>query len=190
VDELLALELHLPVAALHVRRVHDISGANAATYAPAATDADSTIDAIVSATNTGGGTDANALPTSAIAAASVVVPPVVTPPVVTPPAGGGGGGGGGGGTGGALDLAVTGYVSPSTALLGQDVTFVLYGDDLTPNQLANVYLNVALPAGVTYVSAQADRGSGCKVVAANSLSCFSTFCRDRHCGEPSSSPAA
>jgi hypothetical protein len=186
VDELLALELHLPVAALHVRRVHDISGANAATYAPAATDADSTIDAIVSATNTGGGTDANALPTSAIAAASVVVPPVVTPPVVTPPAGGGGGGG----TGGALDLAVTGYVSPSTALLGQDVTFVLYGDDLTPNQLANVYLNVALPAGVTYVSAQADRGSGCKVVAANSLSCFSTFCRDRHCGEPSSSPAA
>jgi hypothetical protein len=61
-------------------------------------------------------------------------------------------------------------------LLGQDVTFVLYGDDLTPNQLAqNVYLNVALPAGVTYVSSQADRGSGCKVVAANSLSCYLDF---------------
>ena len=84
----------------------NISGANASTYTPTASDVGATVDVIVSATNTGGGTGANAVETGAVTAA----------PAASSGGGGGGssGGGGGGGRGGALDLAVTGYQNPAT----------------------------------------------------------------------------
>jgi len=47
------------------------------------------------------------------------------------------------------------------------VTYVLSVDDLTPKSLAqSVYLNVALPAGVSLLTTYADRGSGCTVLSA------------------------
>jgi hypothetical protein len=147
----------------------NISGANASTYTPTAADVGATVDVIVSATNTGGGTDANAVETPAVAAATVAS------------SGGGGGGGssggsGGGGTGGALDLAVTGYQNPSNPKPGDNVTYALSVDDLTPNQLAqSVYLNVTLPAGVSLLTTYADRGSGCTVLSATQLRCYLDF---------------
>ncbi|HEX4678939.1 MAG TPA: hypothetical protein VH210_07020 [Gaiellaceae bacterium] len=147
----------------------NISGANAASYTLTSADVGSTIDAVVSATNTGGGTDANALATASIVAATVVAPPVSG-------GGGGGGGTGGGGTGGALDLSVTGYQTPSNPQLGDTVTYVLAVNDLTSNQLAqNVNLTVTLPAGVSLVSTSADRGSGCTATSATQVKCFLDF---------------
>jgi uncharacterized repeat protein (TIGR01451 family) len=152
----------------------NIAGANSATYTLTSADIGATVDVVVSATNTGGGTDANAPATTTVAAASA------------PPAGGSSGGGAssgggssgassGGGTGGTLDLAVTGFVTPGNPSPGDNVTYVIGVDDLV-NQLAqNLYLNVTLPAGVSYVSSTADRGSGCTVVSATQLRCFLDF---------------
>ena len=147
-----------------------IAGATSDSYVVSPSDVGNTIDVIVSGTNTGGGTDANADPTGIVQAAP--------PAPVTPPSGGGGGGsgGGGGGTGGALDLAVTGYQTPASPKPGDNVTYVLSVDDLTPNQLAqSVYLNVALPAGVSLLTTYADRGSGCTVLSATQLRCYLDF---------------
>jgi hypothetical protein len=146
----------------------NISGANASTYTPTVADVASTVDAIVSATNTGGGTDANAVETGAVAAAAAASS--------GGSGGGSSGGGGGGGTGGALDLAVTGYQNPANPKPGDNVTYVLSVDDLTPNQLAqSVYLNVTLPAGVSLLTTYADRGSGCTVLSATQLRCYLDF---------------
>jgi hypothetical protein len=145
-----------------------IAGATSQSYVVSSADVGNTIDVIVSGTNTGGGTDANADPTGIVQAA----PP--TP--VTPPTGGGGGGGGSGGSGGALDLAVTGYQTPASPKPGDNVTYVLSVDDLTPNQLAqSVYLNVALPTGVSLLTTYADRGSGCTALSATQLRCYLDF---------------
>jgi hypothetical protein len=152
-----------------------IAGATSASYVVSPADVGSTIDVIVSGTNTGGGTDANADPTGIVQAAP--------PAPVTPPSGGGGSGGssggssgGGGGTGGALDLAVTGYQNPANPQPGDNVTYVLSVDDLTPNQLAqSVYLNVTLPGGVSLLTTYADRGSGCIVLSVTQLRCYLDF---------------
>jgi len=59
---------------------------------------------------------------------------------------------------------------------GDNVTYVLSVDDLTPNQLAqNVNLNVTLPAEVSLVSSSADRGSGCAATSATQLKCYLDF---------------
>lgn len=150
----------------------NIPGATASTYTLTSSDVGDTVDVIVSATNTGGGTDANAVATSAVTAA---------------PAGGSGGtsgagtsgggtsGGGGGGTGGTLDLTVTGSVYPANPPAGSNVTYQIAGVDLV-NQLAqNVHVIVTLPTGVTVLSTYADRGPGCKATSTLTLDCNLDF---------------
>jgi hypothetical protein len=56
---------------------------------------------------------------------------------------------------------------------GDNVTYALSVDDLTPNQLAqSLFLNVTLPAGVSLVTTYVDRGSGCTALSATQLSCY------------------
>jgi hypothetical protein len=138
-----------------------ISGQTNNTYPVNSGDIGKTVRAAVTATNSGGGTVFTTSPTRVVTAA---------------PVGGGGSGGGGGGTGGALDLAVTGFASPSNPLPGENVTYTLSVDDLTPNQLAQqLYLNVTLPAGVSLVTSYTDRGSGCTATSATQLRCYLDF---------------
>ena len=68
-DELLAAQLHLSLAPLHVRRVREHLRRQLDDVHARRGDVGSTVDVIVSATNTGGGTDANAVETATIAAA-------------------------------------------------------------------------------------------------------------------------
>ena len=143
-----------------------ISGATGSTYTVSSTDVGSTLEAVVSATNTGGGTDANSDPTAGVAGA----------PAPTGGSGGGSGSGGGGGGGSAVDLALSGYQTPASPIPGQDVSYVLRADDLAPSPLAmNVVISVSLPSGVSFVSAHTDRGSGCSATSATGLSCNLDF---------------
>jgi hypothetical protein len=140
----------------------NISGQTTNSYPVNSGDVGRTVRATVTATNSGGNTNVNTAVSAVISAAAS--------------SGGGGGGGGGGGTGGALDLSITGYQTPASPLPGENVTYVLSADDLTPNQLAqNVYVNVTLPAGVTLVNSSADRGSGCTATTASTLRCYLDF---------------
>jgi hypothetical protein len=133
-----------------------IPGANSSSYVLAAADVGDTVDVIVSATNTGGATLANANPTVAVAAA---------------PAGSGGGGGGGTTTTTTTttattgtttpDLQLSGSASPSAAATGAVVTLALGVTDVNAQLAQGVVLTVALPTGLQYVSGSADRGSGC-----------------------------
>ena len=137
-----------------------IAGATAASYTVTAADVASTLDVVVSATNTGGGTDANADPTTAVTPAPVV-------------GGGSGGSGGGGGSGsGGPDLQVTGFASLSAPLVGDDVTFVLTVTDKNAQPADKLYVNVTLSSGVQYVTSTTDRGSGCVVTSFTTLKCF------------------
>lgn len=150
----------------------DISGATGATYTLADADVGSTIDVVVDATNSGGGASSTSTETATVAAA---------------PAGGGSGGGtggggtGGGGTGGALDLSMTGSVSPASPAFGSQAIYSLQANDLTAGQLAqNVNVTVAFPSGDTYVSSYSDRGSGCTVsAAATGATCNLDFLSDQ-----------
>jgi hypothetical protein len=149
-----------------------ISGQTTNSYAVNSGDIGKTLRASVTGTNSGGGT---------------VFTTPATVVVTAAPAGGGGGsssGGGGssgggssgGGPGGALDLSVTGYQSPANPMPGENVTYTLSVDDLTPNQLAqSIYLNVSLPAGVSLVTSYTDRGSGCTTTSATQLRCYLDF---------------
>jgi hypothetical protein len=146
----------------------DIGGQTSGTYTLNSGDIGRTVRVAVTATNSGGGTLVNTSATSVIAAAATGGGGGGS--------GGGGSGGGGGGTGGSLDLSITGYQTPANPLVGDNVSYVLSADDLTSNQLAqNVVLNVTLPAGVSYVTSYADRGSGCAVVSSSQLRCFLDF---------------
>ena len=74
---------------------------------------------------------------------------------------GGSGGGGSGGGGAAADLRLTGGAEPAVVPVGGTITWRLRVlDDKTYGMATGVYVDVELPAGVTLVSAQADRGSG------------------------------
>lgn len=143
-----------------------ISGATSSSYLLAAADVGSTVEAVVSATNTGGSTDA-------------ITDPTVTVIAAPPDSGGSGGSGGGssGGSGGAgsPDLAVTGTTSNTAPNVGDNVTFFLTVTDKNSALAQNLYVNLTLPAGLTYVSSAADRGSGCMAVSATSVKCFLDF---------------
>ncbi len=142
-----------------------ISGANASSYLVASSDVGSTIDVVISGTNTGGGTDANATATATVIAAPVA------------PASGGGssggssGGGSSGGGPGSPDLSVTGYASNGTPVPGDTVTFFLTVTDKNSQPAQQLYVTVGLGAGLQYVSSTSDRGSGCSV-SSGQLKCF------------------
>jgi hypothetical protein len=143
----------------------NIGGANSSTYTLTDNDIGSTIDVVVSATNTGGGTDANA---------SATVPVVAAAPV----AGGGGssgGSGGGGGGAGAPDLQVSGFVSSLSPMVGDGVMFSLTVFDANSVLAQSLVLTLSLPSGLQYVSSSADRGSGCKASSAAQVVCTLDF---------------
>ena len=143
-----------------------IAGATSSTYVPTVSDVGSTLDVIVSATNTGGGTDANAAATAAVTAAPAA------PSGGSGGSGGGSGGGGGGGGAGSPDLKVTGTASAASASVGDQVLFLLTVTDANLKPAQSLYVNVALPAGLQYVSSTADRGSACTPSGSGSLRCF------------------
>ena len=151
----------------------DIPGATSSTYALTAADVGSPVDVVVTAVNTGGGTDA-------IADATVTV-------VAAPPSSGGSGGSGGGSSGGGSsgggssggsggagspDLAVIGTTSSVTPNVGDNVTFFLTVTDKNLKPAQGLYVNITLPAGLQFVSSSADRGSACTAVSTSALKCF------------------
>ena len=87
-------------------------------------------------------------------------------PPSPPPSGGGGGGSG------AADLHVTGSAEPVSAPVGGTITWRLRVlDDKHYGPATGVYVDVELPAGVTLVLAQADRGPGCVAAGGQKLRC-------------------
>jgi uncharacterized repeat protein (TIGR01451 family) len=153
----------------------NIPGANASSYTLVDADVGSTVDVIVSATNTGGGTDANAPATLTVAAAPVA-----------PPSGGGTSGGGtsGGGTSGggtssgssgggagSPDLAITGFASNATPAVGDNVTLLITVTDKNSKPAQQLYVTGTLGSGLQYVSSSSDRGSGCSL-SSGQLKCF------------------
>jgi hypothetical protein len=154
-----------------------IAGANSSTYTLTSADVGSSVDVIVSATNTGGGTDATAGATAGISAAPVVVTTTsstttsstTTSSTTTTSSGGGGGGGGGPGS---PDLAVTGFADNPNPAPGDNVTFVLAVTDKNGKPAQTLNLDVALSSGLQYVSSTSDRGSGCVASSATTLRCF------------------
>jgi uncharacterized repeat protein (TIGR01451 family) len=141
-----------------------IAGATLSSYTLTPAEVGATVDVVVSATNTGGGTDANAGPTGTVVAAPVVS------------GGGGTGGGTTGGTGaGAPDLQVTGFASAATPAVGDLVSFALTVTDANLILAQSVVLTVTLPSGLQFVSGSADRGSGCSVTTATKVSCNLDF---------------
>lgn len=117
----------------------NIGGANAASYTPTAADVGATLDAIVSATNTGGGTDANALATATVAPA--------------PPAGSG--------SSIAPDLAVSIFAVPVPTTLDATLNYFVTVTNKTAGDASGVNLDVTLPGGVSLTSSFSDRGSAC-----------------------------
>lgn len=135
-----------------------ISGQTGTTYAVNSGDVGKTLRASVTGTNSGGGT---VFTTSA------------TSVVTTAPVGGGGSGGSGGGGGaGSPDLAVTGFASNASPLVGDNVTFLVTVTDKNLKPAQQLYLTVALGSGLQFVSSVSDRGSGCAVESSGQLSCF------------------
>ncbi len=135
-----------------------ISGQTSNTYAVNNGDIGKTLRASVTATNSGGGTVFTTSATSVVTAA--------------PAGGGGGSGGGGGGGAGSPDLAVTGFSSNASPLVGDNVTFLVTVTDKNLKPAQQLYLTVALGSGLQFVTSTSDRGSGCAVVSSSQLSCF------------------
>jgi uncharacterized repeat protein (TIGR01451 family) len=121
----------------------DLTGATASTYTPVSADVGLTVRVQVTATNTGG--------------TAGPVASAVTPVIAAAPSGGGGGGGGGGGS---TDVAIGFGASPASPNVGDTLTYTVKASIVT-GVASNVVATVNLPAGVTFLSASADRGPGC-----------------------------
>jgi hypothetical protein len=120
----------------------DIGGATGSTYTPVAGDVGSRVLVEVAATNTGGTTG--------------FIPSAVSPKIVAAPVSGGGGGGGGG----PVDVAISFGASPATLLVGGTLSYTVSASSVA-GSASNVTAVINLPAGVTFVSASANRGPGC-----------------------------
>jgi uncharacterized repeat protein (TIGR01451 family) len=131
----------------------NIPGATQSSYTVTTADVATKVDVVVSATNTGGGTDANAAATA----------PVDVVPVVTA--------GGTGGATGPPDLQVTGFASAATPVVGDLVTFSLTVTDANAILAQSLLLTVTLPSGLQFVSGTSDRGSGCSSSTATTVVC-------------------
>lgn len=148
----------------------NIGGATSATYTLTDSDLGSTVDVVVSATNTGGGTDANAAATAAVAAASASVPPsggTSGGGTSTPPPSSGGGGGGAG----APDLTVTGTASNAKPAVGDSVLYVVTVADKNRKAASGLFLTLTLSSGLKYVSSAVVRGNGCAVQSPSQVKC-------------------
>jgi uncharacterized repeat protein (TIGR01451 family) len=141
----------------------NIAGATSSSYTVTSADVGSTLDVVVSATNTGGGTDANAVATASVLEA----------PAVSGGGGSGGGSSGGGGSGGAgaPDLQVSGFASTVTPAVGDVVMFALVVYDANSKPAQGLHLTLTLPTGIQFVSGTSDRGSGCTASSATQVVC-------------------
>ncbi|HEX3805851.1 MAG TPA: hypothetical protein VHV52_03630, partial [Gaiellaceae bacterium] len=141
-----------------------IPGATASTYTLTASDVGTTLDAVVSATNTGGGTSATSAQTGTIAVAAS--------------SGGSSGGGssggssgGGGGGSGKPDVALTVSASTTTPAVGSTMTLVYTVTDKNLAPATNLLVTLTLPSGVTYAGNYDPRGSGCSASSATTVVC-------------------
>jgi hypothetical protein len=121
----------------------DIASATASTYKPVAGDVGSTIRVKVTADNGGG-------PTPPVESAA-------TPAVVAAATGGGGGGGG---SGIPPDVVASISALPANPDVGSTLTYIVQASILAGNA-TDVVATINLPSQVTFVSATANRGSGC-----------------------------
>lgn len=167
-----------------------ITGETNAAYAVASDDLGNRLRAVVTATNSGGGTTVNTALTSVIVEASGGSTGGGSTGGGSTGGGSTGGGstgggstssgGGGGGTGGALNLSVTGSESSSAPAVGSQVLYSLQVNSLVAGQLAQqVVLKVTLPTGMAYAASKADRGPGCVLSGTTDLTCDLAFLSDQ-----------
>jgi len=72
---------------------------------------------------------------------------------------------------GLADLVLTGTVSPTTAQVGDSLTWQLTVNDINTYPALSVTVDVTLPSNVQVVSTYADRGPGCSSTGATTLHC-------------------
>jgi uncharacterized repeat protein (TIGR01451 family) len=72
---------------------------------------------------------------------------------------------------GLADLVLTGTVSPTTAQVGDTLTWQLTVNDINTYPALSVTVDVTLPSNVQVVSTYADRGPGCTSTGATTLHC-------------------
>jgi hypothetical protein len=156
-----------------------IPGATTSSYTVAFSDLGTKVQAVVSATNTGGGTSATSAQTATVVAAASggSSPPSPSPgpsPTPSPPTGGapaaGGGGGGGGGGGVPPEVALSMSYGPQPQNVGDQFVYAvaLYNNSIQGSD--KTVLTVNLPAGVEYLGAHVNRGPGCSA-AGQVLTC-------------------
>jgi uncharacterized repeat protein (TIGR01451 family) len=147
-----------------------ISGATASTYTLTGSDADSTIRYAVTATNGGGSTSANSLPTA------TVVSPLAGGSVGSGSGGSGSGGSGSGGGGGGVaakpDWVVTLGAAPTPKQVGDIFSYIVTITNKGGDS-SKAFVDVTLPSQTSFVGASFDRGSGC--TGTTTLSCNLDF---------------
>jgi uncharacterized repeat protein (TIGR01451 family) len=163
----------------------DVLGGNANSFVLAAGTVGATLRVVVTATNSGGSTSVTSGSSNAVTDPTGATAGGTTNGGSTGGSTGGGSTGGGstgGSTGGgsssgagAPDLAVSGFVSKTTAVPGDSVTFALTVTDKNGVMAQQLYLNVALAGGLQFVSATMDRGSGCMPVDTAHVQCNLEF---------------
>jgi uncharacterized repeat protein (TIGR01451 family) len=130
----------------------NIAGANSATYVVQSADVGDTLDVVVSAVNTGGGTDANASATSAVVAA----PPA--PPAAS-------------GSSSSTDVSVALSAEPAPTSVGATLNYFVTVANKTTSVTPDVVVSLPLPSSVDFISAAYDRGAGCTVSSGDVLTC-------------------
>jgi hypothetical protein len=145
----------------------NIDGATSSTYVPTTADVGSTLDVVVSATNTGGGADVAAAQTEAVVVAppgstdttttttttSTGTTPTSTTSTTTTSSGST--------TESPPDLKLTVTASAASAPIGQRVTLFYTVTDKNSQPARSLKVTLTLPAGLEYAGAYAERGPGC-----------------------------
>jgi len=124
----------------------NIAGAVGSTYTLQSADVGTTVDVVVSATNTGGGSDANAAATASITGSTA-------PPANAP------------------DLKLAGTSSAATPAAGSSITLDYTVTDQNGQAAATPQLTVSLPTGLTYTSSSVPGGSGCAAQSSTQIIC-------------------
>ena len=124
----------------------NIAGAVGSTYTLTPSDVGSTVDVVVSATNTGGGSDANAVATGAVGGDA-------TPTGPTP------------------DLQLTAASSSTTPGAGSDITLTYTVYDKNAIAATGVSVTVSLPTAVTYSGSYVKQGTGCIASSGTQVIC-------------------
>ncbi len=149
----------------------DGAGSLPATHTFTGSDSDSfTSNATLNTVGTQTVTATDTVTSSITGSASVSVQAPVTTASTTTTSSGGGGGGGGGGGNAPPNVHVTLSSSGSPSGIGVGFSYVVTLINEGVQGSSSTTLTVGLPAGVSYVSSQVDRGSGC-TAAGQTLTC-------------------